>query len=164
MNKNLKIHSDLSRLAKLDSNILIQLEGKNETYFVSHLGQILKSDTHHAHKRKMERGITEFMVEIAICYGRMEEVQRKGKNDLLKFKLFKKDLKNTLFAKYGKILDGLVAITLKSNKKILVTTYFHNYIANNNRTVNEERYYRKKSNKSYKEINNKLKAEVFDYE
>lgn len=163
MKKISAIHSNLIELAKIDPNLSTQLDLKNERYFISHVGEILKSDTYHAHERKKERGINNFMVEIAIYYGRKEELRRKNKNPLIKFKIYKKDLKRTVFAKYSDVLDGLVVITLKSNPNILITTFFHNFIVDNSRTRSEESYYRKESNKAYKRLKNNLKGEIEDY-
>jgi len=148
-----QVYNNLKNLAYKDTNLSGHLRLRDQRYFVSKIGEISANDTLHAHKRKLERGITSFMVAIAIHYGSKEVHLRKNKT-YIKYSVHKKNLNKTLFEKYSNSLDGLIIVVDKVNPNLLITTYFKKFIPNNVRTVSEDSYFKKKSNKAYKRLKN----------
>ena len=139
-------YRDLKNLAYSDINLTEHLRLRDKRYFISKIGEKSELDTLHAHKRKLERGITSFMVAIAIHYG-LKEVHLRKDKAYIKYSVYKKNLNKTLFKKYSNSLNGLIVVVDKDNPNILITTYFKNFIPNNERTLNEERYFKKKIQK-----------------
>jgi len=134
-----------------DLEKLIDVDGNINALFQE--GKLILPITTHAKARKKEREINDFMIAIALYYGKKETITyQKHKGTAIKFKLSKNDLCNTVFfEKYSKKLDGLVVIA-NSNHRSIITTYFYKPILNNERTKSEDFYYRKISNKKHKRI------------
>jgi len=159
MSKGKKNHikecaNDIERIAKFDPQLNDLIKITNQREFVSYYGDIAKNDTYHAHERKNERGITDFMIAIALHYGKKVG----EKNQKTKYRLCTYDLKNTLFSKYSKDLDGLVVVVTNSIPQILITTYFHKLRTFNTRTHSENYGYRKIQVKKYKRMKLEMKA------
>jgi len=156
--KNLikKCANDIERIAKFDPELNDLVKITNQREFISYYGDVAKNDTYHAHERKKERGITDFMVAIALHYGKKVA----EKNQKSKYRLSAHDLKNTLFSKHSKDLDSLIVVVTNSIPQIVITTYFDKLRTFNTRTYNENYGYRKKQTKKYKRMKLEMKASL----